>query len=61
MRADSAIDPRIARVLQSRAIRRERRTRRLRLPQIALKRDKAPSVDGMVGMAELGRETGARC
>lgn len=62
MPTDSALSPGLARVVPLRAMEMPPvRGARARLPHLSLRWRTAPRVDGMVGMAELGRETGVRC
>ena len=62
MRADSAIGPRLARVIPLRPIELPTvPSGRVQLPRLGLRWRRTPRVDGMVALAEFGRETGARC
>ena len=62
MPTDSALGSGLARVVPLRPMELPpARTTRVRLPHLSLRWRRAPQVDGMVAMAELGRETGVRC
>ena len=62
MPTNSALGPGLARVVPLRAMELPPvPTARVRLPHLSLRWRRARRVDGMVAMAELGRETGVRC
>lgn len=62
MPADSAVNPGLARIIPLRPIELAQVDRpRARRSHLGLRWRRDPGVNGMVAMAELGRETGARC
>jgi hypothetical protein len=61
MRADSAVNPGLARVIPLRPIELPQVTPLKRISLFGLRWRRDPGVNGMVAMADLGRETGARC
>ena len=62
MPTDSALSPGLARVIPLRPLEiAPVPAERVRFPHLTLRWRRAPRVDGMVAMAELGRETGVRC
>lgn len=62
MPTDSAVNPGLAQVIPLRPLEIPPvPAARIRLPQLSFRWQRGPRVDGMVAIAELGRETGVRC